>query len=322
MHAADGENLPPTAPAWTRAAAAIIRRLPAGRYRAAAMVARARPRPFVARMPDHAGGLMFWCDLGDDIARDVCLAGDYEPQETRLLSLLLRPGMTVIDAGANWGYFTLLCAHLVGAGGRVLALEPDPRMCALLRRNIDLNRLSGVDALPIAAGRAPGTLLLRGHDPASGNRGVSRVDADADPSSSTTFTIASERLDDLLAARGMGEVDLVKIDVEGAEDAVLEGMRAGLGAHRYRRVLLELHPALLAGRGVAMETCCGLLAAAGYIGWAFDHSPTAARRAAYTRAQPLRDLLRRTDTPPGSDPWPHMLWTLPEAAPWQGGPRA
>lgn len=306
------------APVWVRGAAAVIRRLPAGRFRAAAFVARARPRPFVARMPEAAGGSRFWCDLADEIARDVCLTGEYEPQETRLLSLLLQPGMTVVDAGANWGYFTLLAAHLVGSRGRVVALEPDPRMWALLEWNTRLNRLGQVEALPIAAGRERGTLTLEGHDSASGNRGVSRIVADADPHSATTFTVASARLDDLLTERGVGDVDLVKIDVEGAEDAVLDGMRAGLAAGRYRRVLIELHPGLLAARGVGMDACCGALAAAGYLGWAFDHSARGSRRASYTRAMPLADLLHRTDTAPASDPWPHMLWTLPAFAPMAG----
>lgn len=299
------------APAWTRGAAAIIRRLPAGRFRAAAMVARARPRPFIARMSPGAGRLLFWCDLTDAIARDVCLVGEYEPQETRLLSHLLRPGMTVVDAGANWGYFTLLAAHLVGSAGRVVALEPDPRMYDLLQRNLALNTLRRATALPIAAAAARGEVTLEGYDPATSNRGVSRVRA-ATLAGRATFTVACEALDRVVDQQGLGSVDLVKIDVEGAEDGVLAGMDDGLRAHRYRRILIELHPTLLAERGVTVDACCARLAAAGYTGFTFDHSAAAGRRAAYTREMPLRDLLRRAERPPASDPWPHMLWT-PEA---------
>lgn len=266
-------------------------------------------------MPPDAGGLLFWCDLADEIARDVCLVGTYEPQETQVLSSLLRSGMTVVDAGANWGYFTLLSAHRVGRSGRVLALEPDPRVFALLQRNLSLNDLPHVRALPLAAGASPGTLTLDGYNPSATNRGVSRIHASADPLSATTFSVTCEPLDHLLTAQAIDIVDLLKIDVEGAEDAVLAGMTDGLRAHRYRRVLLELHPALLAERGVTVDACCRTLAAAGYIGWSFDHSAAAGRRAAYAREMPLRDLLTRADRPSASDPWPHMLWTVPSAPP-------
>ena len=307
-----------SAPAWVRLAAAVIRRLPAGRYRTASAVARLRPRPFAARMARDTGGLLFWCDLREDIARDVCLVGIYEPQETNLLSRLLRPGMTVVDAGANWGYFTLLSAHFVGTAGRVLSLEPDPRVFELLRRNLALNDLPQVTALAVAAGACRGTLTLDGYDPSATNRGVSRVRIDADPVGLTTFAVASERLDETIAEHRLAAVDLVKIDVEGFEDAVLAGMAAGLRAHTYRRVLVEFHPALLAEHGASVEACCLVLARAGYTGWAFDHSQVAGRRAAYVRALPLRDLLSRADQPPGADPWPHMLWTLPQDDPRVG----
>jgi FkbM family methyltransferase len=185
----------------------------------------------------------------------------------------------------------------------------------MLQTNLSLNDLPQVTALPLAAGASRGTLTLDGYDPLATNRGVSRIHADADALSATTFTVACERLDDVVDARGVDVVDLVKIDVEGAEDAVLAGMETGLRAHRYRRVLLELHPALLAGRGSSVDACCQVLANAGYVGWTFDHSVVAGRRAAYARAIALRDLLSRADRPPASDPWPHMLWSLPQDDP-------
>jgi FkbM family methyltransferase len=303
------------APWWVRSAGWMIRRLPAGRFRAAALIAKGTHEPFVARMsPDH-GGARFWCDLADDIARDVCLVGNYEPQVSRVVTRLLSPGMTVVDAGANWGYFTLLAASLVGPLGRVLAFEPDPRVFDLLQRNLTLNRFPHVTALPLAAGRAAGSLTLDGYDADAHNRGISRVRQDGAPASATSFKVGAARMDDVVAERGIDVIDLVKIDVEGAEDAVLDGMRAGLRTGRYRRVLIELHPAILAERGQSPTHCCQALLDAGYIGWAFDHSPEAVRRAAYASSMKLSELLHRTDRVPPSDPWPHMLWTRPDATP-------
>ncbi len=303
------------APAWIRGATAIIRQLPAGRYRAAAMLARTRPAPFLGRMPEDLGGLLFSCDLADAIARDVGIVGVYEPQETQLLTHLLRPGMRVVDVGANWGFFTLLSAHHVGTSGRVVSFEPDPRLFALLQRNVSLNTLPHVSTLPLAAGAVRGPVTLDGYDPSGSNRGLSRVNVQADPESDTTFVVRSETLDEVVSAQGMDVVDLVKIDVEGAEDGVLAGMADGLRAHRYHRLLLELHPALLQERGVSVEACCATLRDAGYIGWTLDHSARGVQRATNGIPMRPRDLLTRADRPGASDPWPHMLWSVPARAP-------
>ena len=129
--------------------------------------------------------------------------------------------------------------------------------------------------------------------------------------------MTTEPVDSFLDRHGVGDVDAIKIDVEGSEDAVLEGMTAGLARRRYRHVLIEIHPALLAARGVDADRCCERLRTAGYSGWAFDHSPSAIRRAVRARAISLRALLTRADTVPPADPWPHMLWTAEDLAPLQ-----
>jgi FkbM family methyltransferase len=279
------------------------------------MLARTRPEPFVTHMPEDLGGLKFSCDLADAIARDVALVGVYEPQETQLLTQLLEPGMTMVDVGANWGFFTLLAAHLVGVSGRVLSFEPDPRLFPLLQRNVSLNTLPQVSTLPLAVGALRGTVTLEGYDPSGTNRGLSRVNVRADPGSDTTFVVQCETLDEVVADREMDVVDLVKIDVEGAEDAVLAGMADGLRAHRYHRLLLELHPALLEARGVTVEECCATLRNAGYIGWTLDHSARGVQRATNGIPMRPRDLLTRADRPDPSDPWPHMLWAVPGMVP-------
>jgi FkbM family methyltransferase len=293
-----------------RAAAALIGRLPAGRSRAAARIAAWSPRPFIARAATPAGDFRFWCDLADEIARDACLLGAYEPQVTRVVEALVTPGATVVDVGANWGYFALLAARLAGPDGRVIALEPDPRPFALLERNRALNAFEGLLPLPLAAGAGRETVALDGYADGATNRGVSRTRRVApDERADLHPRVASVALDALLDEHGIGAVDLVKIDVEGAEDGVLAGMMAGLRTRRYRRVLIELHPSLLAERGVTADACCEPLRAAGYRGWAFDHTPGAVRRATYARAQPLAELIRPSDRVPIDDPWPHMLWS-------------
>jgi FkbM family methyltransferase len=261
---------------------------------------------------DH-GGARFWCDLHDAIARDVCLVGIYEPQISQVMSSLLQAGSTVVDVGANWGYFTLMAAQLAGPSGRVLALEPDPRLFDLLQRNLSLNGSTQAEALPWAAGADRATRTLEGYADGAANRGVSRIRADGPGSGGTTFAVTTVPLDVLLDERGVGTVDLIKIDVEGFEVDVLDGMAAGLARQRYRRLVIELHPGLLAERGSTPDDCCKRLRASGYTGWAFDHSPAAVRRAAYARALPLATLLTPSQQAPPHDPWPHMLWTARDA---------
>jgi hypothetical protein len=101
--------------------------------------------------------------------------GHYEPQETCLLRTLLGQGGTFMDVGANWGYFSLLAAEQVGASGRVVSVEADPRMFSILKRNVEMNALPQVTLVPAAAAAGAGTLKLAGFDEEQSNWGISRV---------------------------------------------------------------------------------------------------------------------------------------------------
>jgi FkbM family methyltransferase len=263
-------------------------------------------------MPDDLGGFSFVCDLHDTISREVCFTGRYEPQETQLALRMLAPGMTVVDVGANWGYFTLACAHLVGATGCVLALEPHPRLAAMLAENVRANGLSHVEPLMMAAGSGAGRGGFVAFDERGENWGVSRA---AQPRESVDFEAAIATIDALIDARGWPRVDLLKMDIEGAEADALAGMSAGLAGGRYRFVLLECHPAQIAASGSTMEQCLDAFDRAGYRGWHIDHSPDMHRRAA-AGAVVMRDLLAPIDRAAlGADPWPHLLWAAPGETP-------
>jgi len=298
-----------SAPAWVSLSASAIRTLPFGRYQLANALAKFSQRPFLARLPPDLGGASFVCDLQDTISREVCFTGRYEPQETQLALHLLKPGMVVVDVGANWGYFSLIAAHLVGTAGRVLALEPHPRLSTMLRQNVATNGLAQGHPLTVAAGIGPGTRAFVGFDERGGNWGVSRAAREQERGD---FECATRAIDDLLDEHGVGIVDLVKIDIEGAEAEAITGMARGLSRHRYRHVILECHPAELAALGMTIEHCLAPFSRAGYQGWHIDHSPTMHRRAA-SGDVPLSELLAPVDvTRLDADPWPHLYWTPPE----------
>lgn len=300
----------PPAPAGLRAAAAVVRRLPFGRYHAAWRAGRLWRGPYGVRLPAALGGAVFHCDLRDAIAREVCFTGAYGHQETALLRALLRPGATFVDVGANWGYFTLLAASLTGASGRVVALEPDPRLFPLLAGNAARNRLAHAEAVPVAASDTAGEALLAGFDERQGNWGLSTLAAAGQGGDAPVFRVRTERIDTLMDERGMESADLLKMDVEGAEEAALRGMAEGIARHRYRAVLLELHPGLVDDPARLFTAVRETFGGAGYRGWTVDHSPAATRRAAYGRGLAARDFLRPLEVA-GQDAWPHQLWTAP-----------
>lgn len=298
------------APVWVQRTSAFIRHIPVGRYRLMNWLPRSSSQPFWMSMPHGLGGSRFHCDLKDSIAREVCFTGQYEPQETALVQSLLRPEMVFVDVGANWGYYTLLAAHFVSPGGRVVSLEPDPRLFPILAENINHNQLQCVTALQIAAASQTGTLTLSGFDDDGENHGLSKL-IDRDHGYGPSFQVQARAVDDVLDELEIGDVDLLKMDIEGAEDLALKGMISGLDRGRYRRVILELHPSLLAERGISTSEILDLMIDRRYSGWWIDFSPSAMRKAAYASSIRLQDYLRPVDKTNPIDSWPHVLWLAP-----------
>jgi FkbM family methyltransferase len=161
-------------------------------------------------------------------------AKTWEPGEGRFLRAILQPGMNALDVGANIGYFTLLMARQVGPAGRVLAIEAEPENFRYLRANVELNDLTNVELLPIAAHRLAGMVaIVRNPE----NQGGSRVLGEF---SGQSWPVQAMRLDDVLDPDV--PVDVVKIDIEGLDHAAVEGL-----SRTVRRwgptLLVELNPA-------------------------------------------------------------------------------
>jgi FkbM family methyltransferase len=179
-------------------------------------------------------GLALELDLRDNLQRTLFFTGRYEPAVTAFLRRELRRGDTVLDVGAHIGLHSLTAARRLRelGGGRVIAVEPAPDSAAALRRAAVRNGLE-VDVVEAAAGARDGFVELRGdprYDPA--DAGV-RSRQGAGPTVARARVVA---LDDRLDGAG---VDLVKIDVEGAEPDVLDGLRATLATGRVRALIVE-----------------------------------------------------------------------------------
>ncbi len=187
-----------------------------------------------------------------------------EPGTRRVLTALLRPGMTCLEIGAHIGTLTLPAAFAVGPEGMVHAFEPVPRLAALLRRNLETNGVaSRVRIVEAAAGEALGIAMLHvgapyGHSSLLG----------LDEGEIARVPVAVRPVDSVLPAGT--RVDVVKIDAEGAELAVWAGMRRVLADNRDIAVLVEFGPSHLARAGIGLDAWLDTMLVDGFKGFVVD----------------------------------------------------
>jgi len=148
-----------------------------------------------------------------------CWLGTYELAKQHAVRRFVRAGMNVVDVGANAGFYTLAFSRLVGGSGRVWAFEPLAMNVANLLNHVSLNRLDNVTIVQCALAE---TAALRGFHRAS-HDAMGSLSADA-----RDYLVPTARLDDF----PMPVPDLVKIDVEGGELAVLRGAARLIAQHR------------------------------------------------------------------------------------------
>src|SRR5215813_4683130 len=156
--------------------------------------------------------------------------GVWEPAVTATISELARPGIVALDVGADIGYYTLQLSRLVGPTGQVVAFEPIPKARERLEHNIIANGRSNVVVSELALGNQEGTVYLE--DPFK----KSRLNLNKTTAGDEDIKVTIRRMDDLVGEMNLPSVDLVKIDVEGAEHEVLRGMEQTLG--RFHPVLI------------------------------------------------------------------------------------
>ena len=202
-------------------------------------------------------GFLFNADLGDWLGQYVYLTGCYEPPTARVIATLLNPGDTFIDVGANSGFFTLLGSHVVGANGRVLAFEPVPSMRSRLNGNLSLNSAENVVIHDIALSNKAGKQLF--HEGPPGHKGLSSLRSLSNEA--TTFSVSTMPLDDLLDDEY--SINLIKIDVEGAEQLVINGMQRLL-ARQKPHIVIEVTDGYLNALGNNAVTLCQSLCDLGY----------------------------------------------------------
>ena len=164
-----------------------------------------------------ASGYRIWVSPTDHLGY---LVGTDEPHLQQAIRKYVSAGDTVYDIGANVGYVSLSLAKRVGPGGRVIAFEPVPRNIEAFRRNIDINGITNVQLFETAASDRTGDAVIR----IAENLSTASLVWHRNNPAAVELRIRTVSIDELLEARQIGYPKFVKIDVEGAEAAALQGM--------------------------------------------------------------------------------------------------
>ena len=189
----------------------------------------------------------------------------YEPEVWPHLMTRLRPDDTVADVGAFIGLYTVAAAKRLTKGGKVIACEPDPNNAAVLRSHVALNRVADrVEIIEAVVSDRVGEVPFQ-----SGQESQSRVKTK--PTDGANM-VASVTLDHVSADRAL---DVVKIDVEGHEEAVLRGACRVLQRHDHapRVIYIEVHPYAWATPGASSTSLLSLLRGCGYEVTTLDGQP-------------------------------------------------
>ncbi len=213
-------------------------------------------------------GLRLRLPAGSETGRAIFVTGRYEPNEFSVLQKILRPGMTFVDVGANIGLYTLFAANKVGATGKVVAFEPSSREYEMLEQNIAVNALYNVRAIKRAVSNRDGEVeLLVASLKNSGHNTVGKFGYAT--ALERTESVAAERLDEIIAREGYERVDVIKMDVEGAELAALQGAMNTL-RRLHPALLVEISDRTLEHQGASSREVLDLLASEGYRFYGFD----------------------------------------------------
>jgi len=167
----------------------------------------------------------------------------HEPVSTELLKMSLKEGMTCLDIGGNIGYYVLLESTMIGEKGNVIVLEPSPENFEYLQKNIKLQERSNISAYNFAAGDTEGHLNFLIYENAS-NSGMIIPDGEKPRWPGEIIKVPVKRIDSFLNELKVEKLDLVRMDVEGYEYHIFQGMQETL--KRFMPLIqIEVHKSIM-----------------------------------------------------------------------------
>lgn len=213
------------------------------------------------------------------ITPTISSTGMWEPAETAEFLQRLKPGDTFVDAGANIGYYTVIGSRLVGRTGKVYAFEPEPKTFETLKKNVRLNGLTNVVLEQKALSNQKGVIKLFINDENKGDHRIYQPEGESRPS----VEVEAVRLDEY--CKGIGRrIDVVKMDTQGADGLILEGMTGLLeGRTDGPTIFMEFWPYGLKGMGTDHAALVKMLQSYHYRFYDFNNSNV---KVGLTRADP------------------------------------
>lgn len=215
--------------------------------------------PLVTYLPQVG----WWLSWNDYLGRRIYLSRGFEESEQAFLLRFLQPGMIAFDIGAHHGFHTLLMSRRVGSHGLVIAFEPSPREVHRLRWTLRINRCSNVRVEPYAIGNREGEeqlFVCMGR-----NSGCNSLRKPAVSEPIQTIRVPMTTLDCYLQKHETHRVDLLKIDVEGAELELLEGAMGLLNANPRPVITCEMADVRTLPWGYPAQKIYDLLKSYGYL---------------------------------------------------------
>jgi FkbM family methyltransferase len=177
-----------------------------------------------------ACGQSMLLDTNDVLGQRIRSEDSFEPAVRSEFQRVASSGQNILDLGANIGYYSLLGASLVGQQGHVFSFEPQIHIAAKLRRNIARNALRNVTIFPFALSERAGVAEF--YVPVEGMEAHGSLHDNGRFQVEKRVSVETKRLDDVIAEAGIGDVGLVKMDVEGAELPILRGATTLLSTSR------------------------------------------------------------------------------------------
>jgi FkbM family methyltransferase len=203
----------------------------------------------------------FFVDIASSFGYSLFRTGSYEPHMLEVIKATLQPGSVFVDLGANEGYFSVIASKIVGAEGKVVAVEPQSRLQRVIGKNLSLNGCENVEVLPLAINDESKPLTLH-LSPDVNTGSTSMIQTTRYPLFKQD--VPSITLNELFQQQAIVNCDLLKVDIEGYEYEAIMGSPELFTFHRIKAIALELHPKLLARRNLSGETIAKFLSDCGY----------------------------------------------------------
>jgi FkbM family methyltransferase len=212
----------------------------------------------------RVGGRKMVVDLKDYVlGRILYLDGQYEADVHGLMHCMDLQGSVCLDIGANIGLHTIVMSHYVGSSGKVFAFEPEAHNFQLLQRNLKMNEADNVTALKSAVGSHESTCRLSLN---SSNFGDHRISKDA--SANGNFQeVPITTIDVCLRESPDSAVKFIKIDVQGFEYEVMQGMTATLKRNPDAFIFVEVFPLALRAAGASATALMQFFREQKMVGW-------------------------------------------------------